>query len=129
MGDFHGLDDWTVPRQYDHSPGEGPVGQVRTIMSWDALYYYYKPEYLDLVADSFNCGAWEPYLTHMDGIDEWSCQVRKQCQDDIKIVMCGGNYGHTYPFSQSEARVEAARILWSFFQNNPATKHDKVSSL
>merc|ERR1712179_820255 len=58
--DFHGLDDWTVPRQYDHSPGEGPVGQVRTIMSWDALYYYYKPEYLDLVADSFNCAAWEP---------------------------------------------------------------------
>ena len=32
-------------------------------MSWDALYYYYKPEYLDLVADSFNCAAWEPYLT------------------------------------------------------------------
>ncbi|XP_023346464.1 uncharacterized protein LOC111715385 isoform X2 [Eurytemora carolleeae] len=39
--DFHGLDDWTVPRQYDHSPGEGPLGDVRTIMSWDALYYYY----------------------------------------------------------------------------------------
>merc|ERR1712179_875414 len=30
--DFHGLDDWTVPRQYDHSPGEGPVGQARTTL-------------------------------------------------------------------------------------------------
>lgn len=25
--DFHGLDDWTVPRQFDH-PGEGPMGEV-----------------------------------------------------------------------------------------------------
>ena len=35
----------------------------RTIMSWDGLYYYYKPEYLDLVADAYNCSGWVPYAT------------------------------------------------------------------
>ena len=51
MIDFHGLDDGTVPRLYENSYGEGPLGVVRTIKSADALYYYYKPEYLDFVAD------------------------------------------------------------------------------
>ena len=49
--DFHGLDDGTVPRLYENSYGEGPLGVVRTIKSADALYYYYKPEYLEFVAD------------------------------------------------------------------------------
>jgi len=120
MIDFHGLDDWTVPRLYDHSPGEGPMGQVRTIMSWDALYYYYKPDYLNLVADTYNCADWTPYTTPMDGVDGWECLVRRGCDQDTEIVMCSGDYGHTYPFSQSEVKVNAAKILWSFFSENPA---------
>lgn len=42
------------------------MGQVRTIMSWDALYYYYKPDYLNLVADT--TARTGPYTTTpMDG--------------------------------------------------------------
>ena len=29
------------------------MGVVRTILSGDALYYYYKPEYLNYVADKY----------------------------------------------------------------------------
>jgi len=119
--DFHGLDDWTVPRQYDHSPGEGPVGEVRTISSWDGLYYYYKPEYLDLIADTYNCAPeWTPFPTGMDGVSAWNCRTRTMCDGNVEITKCEGMYDHGYPF-QGEERVEAARILWNFFQNHPAS--------
>jgi len=118
--DFHGLDDWTVPRLYDHSPGEGPMGEVRTIMSWDRLYYYYKPEYLDLVADAYKCGEWTKWETSMDGVDEWECMVRGGCDSGVEIVKCSGNYGHVYPFNESEQPQEAARILWKFFSEHPS---------
>ena len=136
MIDFHGRDDWTVPLQYDHSPGEGPMGQVRTIMSWDALYYYYKPEYLDLVADAYNCGGWEEWMTDMDGEDGWGCLIRQECIDGVKvwagwkqleimgicfkIVKCSGDHGHVYPFNESDHPEEASRILWKFFAENPS---------
>merc|ERR1711892_1101032 len=120
--DFHGRDDWTVPLLYDHSPGEGPMGEVRTIMSWDALYYYYKPEYMDWVADAYNCGEWEKYFTSMDGVDGWGCLVRKTCDNDVQIVKCSGDHGHVYPFNKSNNPAEAARILWRFFEQNPSTK-------
>jgi len=120
MIDFHGRDDWTVPLQFDHSPGEGPMGEVRTIMSWDALYYYYKPDYLDWLGDAYMCGRWEEWITGMEGVDGWGCLVRQGCTDDVKIVKCSGDYGHVYPFNKGERPEEAARILWKFFAENPS---------
>ena len=40
-------------------------------MAWDGLYYYYKPEYLDWVADSYTCDEeWVPVETgHLKKID------------------------------------------------------------
>ena len=35
-------------------------------MSWDALYYYYKPDYLNLVADTYNCADWTSYTTRKE---------------------------------------------------------------
>jgi len=120
MIDFHGRDDWTVPLQYDHSPGEGPIGDVRTIMSWDGLYYYYKPEYMDFIADAYRCSAWESWPTSMDGVNGWRCLVRQQCQGGVQIVSCIGDHGHVYPFNESDHPEEAARILWEFFATNPS---------
>ena len=136
MIDFHGRDDWTVPLQYDHSPGEGPIGDVRTIMSWDGLYYYYKPEYMDFIADAYKCSAWESWPTSMDGVNGWRCLVRQQCQGGVQvnfvgfvpylftfplqIVSCTGDHGHVYPFNESDHPEEAARILWEFFAANPS---------
>jgi len=119
MIDFHGRDDWTVPLLYSHSPGEGPMGEVRTIMSWDGLYYYYKPEYLDLVGDAYMCAQWEHWATDMDGVEGWGCAVRQGCAGGVQIVKCTGDHGHIYPFNESENPEEAARILWKFFAENP----------
>merc|ERR1712013_648508 len=116
--DFHGQDDWTVPLLYDHALGEGPMGEVRTIMSWDALYYYYKPDYLDYVADAYHCSGWDSYTTVMDGVAGWVCMVRRACDGDAEIVKCTGDYGHVYPFHNQDA-VAAAKILWEFFAAHP----------
>ena len=54
------------------------------------LYYYYKPEYLDLLADRAGCEDWvqertlvmcstvlqEPWITWHEGEQGWGCQVR-----------------------------------------------------
>jgi len=117
--DFHGLNDGTVPRLYENSYGEGPMGVVRTILSGDALYYYYKPEYLDFVADQYRCEGWTPYATSMDGQNGWQCNVRSGCQNDVEIVSCSGDYGHHYPFNEGPDKIEAARIFWQFFKDHP----------
>jgi len=123
--DFHGLDDGTVPRLYENSYGEGPMGVVRTILSGDALYYYYKPEYLNYVADKYSCNDWSAYPTSMDGTDGWECQVRSGCINEVEIVMCGGNYGHHYPFDKGDNKAEAARIMWQFFKAHPYVPESK----
>ena len=61
------------------------MGEVRTIMSWDALYYYYKPDYLDYVADAYHCSEWDSYPTIMDGVAGWVCMVRRACDGDAEV--------------------------------------------
>ena len=89
-------------------------------LPFNRLYYYYKPEYLDLVADAYKCDDWAKWETNMDGVDEWECLLRGGCDNGVEIVKCSGNYGHVYPFNDSKQPQEAARILWKFFSEHPS---------
>ncbi len=50
------------------------MGAVRTILSGDALYYYYKPEYLNYVADKYRYEIIYLYFIHKirgSSMGEW----------------------------------------------------------
>ena len=44
------------------------MGVVRTILSGDALYYYYKPEYLDFVADQYRFKSYYYFMLESKNI-------------------------------------------------------------
>jgi len=55
------------------SYGRGPDGEVSTVISYDGMYYYEKPNYLQYLVRGFGCEAGIPYQTEMDGEDDWEC--------------------------------------------------------
>ena len=92
--DFHGVLDDVIPYSVDSeegSYGRGPDGLVSTVISYDGMYYYDKPEYAQFLGQfghpvrsfilyfytikvgGFNCESGEEYQTDMDGVDGWQC--------------------------------------------------------
>ena len=74
------------------SYGRGPDGLVSTVISYDGMYYYDKPEYAQFLGQfghppslliyfyfrtiqvgGFNCESGEEYQTDMDGVEGWQC--------------------------------------------------------
>ena len=96
-------------------------GSVETIKSWDGLYYYDKEQYISHIASTWDCDSSEPFPTAMDGVDDFGC-VAHQCGGG-RVVSCGGEYDHMYPFSWGDATgLEASKILWRFMEEEAAKK-------
>jgi poly(3-hydroxybutyrate) depolymerase len=114
--DFHGVLDDVIPYSTDSeegSWGQGPDGVVSTVISYDGMYYYEKPEYFQFLADGFGCASGEKWETPMDGVDGWEC-IKNQCEGDVALVACIGDYGHQYPFDDDV--LQGTRIMWGFMK-------------
>ena len=140
MIDLHGHLDSTIPYSVSNGAGRGPQGKfyfcnlvqtiyqstcypgsVETIKSWDGLYYYDKEQYISHIASTWDCDSSEPFPTAMDGVDDFGC-VAHQCGGG-RVVSCGGEYDHMYPFSWGDATgLEASKILWRFMEEEAAKK-------
>ena len=97
-------------------------GSVETIKSWDGLYYYDKEQYISHIANTWGCDSSEAFPTAMDGVDDFGC-VAHQCSGGERVVSCGGQYGHMYPFSWGDATgLEASKILWRFMEEEANKK-------
>jgi len=120
--DMHGSLDSTIPHSVDNGAGRGPQGSVETIKSWDGLYYYDKEQYISHIANTWGCDSSEAFPTAMDGVDDFGC-VAHQCSGRGRVVSCGGQYGHMYPFSWGDATgLEASKILWRFMEEEASKK-------
>ena len=95
---------------------------METIKSWDGLYYYDKEQYINHIANTWGCDSSEAFPTGMDGVDDFGC-VAHQCSGGGRVVSCGGQYGHMYPFSWGDATgLEASKILWRFMEEEASKK-------
>ena len=140
--DMHGSQDSTIPFGLTNGYGRGPEGKwilgflnfpccrlqftlppgiVETIKSSDGIYYYDKEQYRTHIADTWGCDNPEPFPTAMDGVDDFQC-VARRCPGG-RVVSCGGQYGHMYPFSWGDATgLEASKILWRFMEEEANKK-------
>jgi len=119
--DMHGSQDSTIPFGLTNGYGRGPEGIVETIKSSDGIYYYDKEQYRTHIADTWGCDNPEPFPTAMDGVDDFQC-VARRCPGG-RVVSCGGQYGHMYPFSWGDATgLEASKILWRFMEEEANKK-------
>jgi len=115
--DFHGLNDRHIPYNLTHAHGEGPHG---TVISSDGYYYHQKAEVISRWAEGMECGASQPWPTHMDGAKGWQCTIRSGCIGGAEVVSCTGEYGHNYPFGHDgEGFIEGSRIMWKFMKEHP----------
>ena len=118
--DFHGVLDDVIPYSVasaEGSYGQGPEGLVSTVISYDGMYYYEKPEYYQYLVSGYGCGAGAKYETAMDGVDGWEC-IENKCGDAAAMVACTGDYGHQYPFDQDV--LQGTRIMWAFMSKYKA---------
>ena len=103
----HGYADWTIPANASNGePGPKPRGVAE---SSDHFFYVEEPDILRKF--SRNCdGRTAKYATKYDGARELQC-VRPfgKCESDI--VMCVGQWGHTWPLHKEYPEAWASLAL------------------
>ena len=113
--DVHGLDDDTIPYNFDASYGFGPDD---SLISWDGYYYDDKERLLRRWAVAMDCDIEEEeYPTDYDGQNNWQC-FERLCANGQSIVRCTGNWGHDYALPPHHYDI-TTRVAYKFMMNHP----------
>ena len=113
--DIHGLNDNTIPYNFDASNGNGPH---HSLISYDGFYYDDKKKLMRRWASAMDCDIEEQtYPTEYDGQRDWRC-FERLCPSGQAFVRCTGNWNHDYALPPHHYDI-TAKVAYRFMMHHP----------